>query len=556
MESTGAVRTDAAEWSANRRAQALEAPGAGAQELGHEWREKKLEGGYVELPLSYLSEAWRLYNADRLRFHDLRVLFGLLSCEGGWQRACGVSFAVLDALGVFCADSLQRSLARLVAHEALELDDRGCFTLNRRLGSESESAASAALPHAHRRVPFSRRLARRLAQHCGHVLVGTVIGLAARGLWQRDGHIELVGRCSAAWIAQQYGLGLSSVRAALRQLREESWIVSLHDAQRSTHLDRLHGPRYAFNPYAKGFTRLRAKSGGVGSRARAKSGGVKDTGIPISEDRDLKIHIRPERAARDGASHDPVQSTDVAFAVAADGAQRVVPHLERADLQRSAVLDTVFERGAAAGRWSGSEAARLDLYAQAQRALRCGTRNAVGLFVRSLSAGWSDRISQLDEDRGHALLRRAQGTAVPLGLRTCSLSALAEVELSTECAAALGAAVRARSAELAGAPLAQAVCSARSGPSAARNAESDCGVVRPRVGSAANARVLTSAEANQELIGLLERTGAERSEKNRLYAQACTILTRQSQRGRRIRSADVAEVVSALWDDAQWARAG
>src|SRR5262249_25563386 len=82
-----------------------------------------------------------------------------------------------------------------------------------------------------RLVPVPRRMLRLLASAARPALVATVFAHLLRCLYSRGGRFSARGRCKASWVADTFGVALSRVKAARRELVASGWLIPLEANQ-------------------------------------------------------------------------------------------------------------------------------------------------------------------------------------------------------------------------------------------------------------------------------------------------------------------------------------
>ena len=361
------------------------------------WIRRKPDGGFVLITGTTLLAAWWALMREIITVRDLRVwlaCFELVerrSAAPGGRRPFFTEAEVAQVAGIKTARSVRAVIRRLESvgmlfwsakrieplplpvtdDERIEFSDWACDVQN----------------HA-RPVPVPRRIVVFLARCSRRAVTATVFAHLLRCMYYRGGRVNSGGRCKATWVAKTFGLHERTIKAARQELLEQRWLIPRDSSQ---HMLNRWGPAVVVN-LTWGTKRVRSESP---PRKRPSSTGSPP---PISNKKlsSRLINNKPARGQPWG-SDDPGSWRPPNFR-----------RLSAEDLENPARLQALFDQANAAGLVERTEARRLDFFAAAEHALRTVKRNSCGLFFSMIRSGWWQHISQEDEDRARAKLRRLE----------------------------------------------------------------------------------------------------------------------------------------------------
>lgn len=348
----------------------------------------KPDGGFCFVPVRPLMAAWWAYKRGIIKLVDLRVWlasFELLArrCAMEDGRLPRYTLAELKALvGGVGGEHTRHSVARLTRAGLVRWTESAI----EHTGDVPEVGQGRTFPEVlslvinnRRKVPMPRRVIRLLTKTSKASLIATTLGHALRCLYFRSGGVRPDGLCKASWVADVFEIDQRSVKRARSELA--AWgLLSLGTARQFV-LNRFGQPVTFALDWAE-------RQSGLSPRKRVpttKLSPPKETGISLPRSENQK----PGGPGRVGVR---IRT--------AGNLNRIV----RSDLSDPVRLTALFEHAHRSGWVSHTESGRLRVFAGAQRALRCATRNAPGFFVTILKRGLWTHLAGTDEERARSLL--------------------------------------------------------------------------------------------------------------------------------------------------------
>ena len=264
-------------------------------------------------------------------------------------------------------------------------------------GSEGVLEALSGKRSPFRPIPIPRAVLRFVARS-GKASVGkTVIAYAVRGLSiDREGAgVHSSGTVKASWIASVFGLSLRSVKSARKALIGSELITKdTGSFQRKLNRD---GAFFRFNCNWSG----EKKFAPLGAKSRvifAPPYKYKKTSYEFKNQKTQSAALKPAGVCKANAEKPDLRD------------------VRREDLKTVPRVGELFRQGVAAGWAKGSEAEFLNWAAAAIRANAARVRDPVRVFVAIVRQRRWDLITQAQEDKARAVIRRyreSSGGGVP-----------------------------------------------------------------------------------------------------------------------------------------------
>lgn len=354
------------------------------------------------MPALPLIGAWRAYKQGIVPLSDVRVWLGIFEvrarrCGDRHCRSSGTvehELAVLTDLPRAGVAAAIRRLGRagLVRPRSTGPEAVGDVARLTSLLQEDFQQSLAQVANHRRRIPVPRRVLRCLCRNPRPVLLATVLGHLLRCLYYRERACCPDGRCKASWISAVFRVDVRNVKAARRELVELGMLLMEPTDQRS--MNRW-GPRVRFN--------LEWRTPG----ADARSAGSPPRSAPET------CRLPPLKKNRELASRMNNQEPALRRQAGAYAESRVLPpptlrRVLAVDLQQPERTALLFEEAVRCGFVAGTASDRLKVFAAAERAKACGTRNPCGLFVWLMRRRRWNHITLRDEDAARAAQRRLE----------------------------------------------------------------------------------------------------------------------------------------------------
>lgn len=257
---------------------------------------------------------------------------------------------------------------------------------------------------AFRPVPVPRRMIRYLARSTQIAMMKTIVAYLVRGLTldRQTGEVRNVGSVKASWIAASFGISLRSVKGCRKQLIEMGWLtqdetVSQWKLNRTGAFFRINlewGP-LPVRPIA-------ASPADNSARASRQFAPRRLQNRPESAPpyRDLRTSIESRNQRTQGA-----EPAGVCAANTEEGKPRL-SNVTRQDLERFSRVSELFRQAVHRRLINDSEASFLNWVSATVRARTCGGRDPVKVFLGIVKRKLWGHITQEDEDRARAAIRR------------------------------------------------------------------------------------------------------------------------------------------------------
>ncbi len=360
----------------------------------------KPQGGYRLLSIDHLCAAWCAYKSRELSWLGFRVFLGLHEVaerrkvaslqetkrgEGLWRDTVVLELQLL----VRCARASQvrAALAQLERVGLLRQKDgrvelKACVELGR------QARDMAARISRRGTIPVPRQALRYLAAGGSTAVVAYMLGITIRCCHVRaGGEFNSRGRCSIRFVAELFGLDVRTVKRAAATVVPLGWMEKDRATYRWT---RRHGSAVRVNTQWRGPD--------TESPPRRSENSTKSP--PPIKKQELLTDPKNQEPSVVPTANQPKPE------VAPSNALRSLSIKELRDPDR---LMLRFRRAVEVGLAADCPASRLRFFAAAQHALRVATRNPCGLFVTVVRQSLWRFVSQADEDRAQAMLRRAAG---------------------------------------------------------------------------------------------------------------------------------------------------
>jgi hypothetical protein len=404
-----------------------------------------IAGGFVLVPVRQLLFAWRACRRSPLGVGDFRTW---LACQEMLARRCTLDdgrsptygFAELARLTGVSEKRARSSVNHLVGAGLLAWSDALVDFPDAESGSGSDpddDTLTDSIGGGRGSLAIPRRILRLLVGGARPALIATVLAILLRCLSRGRGGFKSRGRVKASWIARVFDVDLRRVKQARKELIDLGWIAHEPTDQwaenswgRVYHIDLAwertaveDGPRLP-PPPAPGGRRLpppdlHPEPLRENKNQDPASGGP--AGVEIREKEEKRNSPPPPATAtppspverkQESGSRRPVVKTD-----GAGGAPPPAPRLDDVrveDLRDTGRLLGLYDRAVARGLVGSSEADRLRFVGAAEHALTVGKGNPPGLFLYLVRGGLWRYLTQQDEDRANARIKRElRGKALP-----------------------------------------------------------------------------------------------------------------------------------------------
>lgn len=361
---------------------------------------KRPDGGFVFIPASMLIATWWVYKRRFIEFKDVRVW---LACQELLATRCSLkpgrvpAFRPEELVTLTRLKRVGSSVARLERaglvtwSEARIAFPKGAQVLT--LGDTAALMAAVQSVENHRRkVPVPRRLLTFLARATRPAVVATALGHLLRCMYYRDEGCSPIGRCKASWVAKHFEMDLRNIKSARKELQalgEEGGLLIRHDSPHWT-VNRF-GPRVEIN--------LNWSPPGFVKRRKSPP---RDTAIctespPPDSNRELSSKEETKNAAP------PVRS---GFFETKRGRVVDLRNVQGENLCDDQALLMLYEQATSRAILPRCESTRLQFFAAAEHARRCGQSNPPGLFVAVVRRRLWHHITQAEEDAARVRLKR------------------------------------------------------------------------------------------------------------------------------------------------------
>lgn len=413
---------------------------------GH-WK-TTVEGGFRHISIMQLAMTWWLYSGKHLNARQFRMVFALHEQQQRRSvRQKGVERPEKPAYGftelrrlIGARDpetvtdaALRRDLAKLAKLGLVKAEARSISFATSPNQLTVEDLAGfwqlyEQIPNQRRRVAMPRRTLRALAGGFSRSTSGVILALLIRGMFghkKQDGYRH-DGRAKCSWIAEVFGLGLRSVKAARAQLVDRAWITELPTTQWQKNKWGMHYVIDIDHDWSPGSTPEHDDQKPANDQA------VGEGGTPGNAPGKI-VKIAPPTSGGGGKSAPPCLNSSPSSieeelnnsSPAQDAGRSVVSSkknsgtrqppklhdMQPEDLQSFERLHQLYEQAVDRGRAHAGERGRLDFFALAHRAKAHGD-NPVRLFAALLRDQRWAWITDSDEDEAHRWIKHhTQGIA-------------------------------------------------------------------------------------------------------------------------------------------------
>ena len=381
----------------------------------------RIAGGFARVPVGALARAWRACRSGPLGVGDFRAWLALREMAA---RRCAVGEGRAPAFGPAELARLLGVSERRAAASARRLERAGLVAWSGSAvafpgddGPPDDSLADS-IGGGRGDLAVPRRMLRHLARGGRPALIATALGILLRCLSRRREGFDGRGRVKASWIAEAFGVDLRAIKAARKGLTVLGWIAPEPSDQ------------LAENRWGRAY-RIDLAWAPPGPSAGAEVGcrrsppppaiGCRRSPPPLLDQDPLRDQRRNQEPASGGPAGVEMGEMGklAGMGRAGPGPRRdgpgggtpELPPPRLADVRPEDLADVgrVLElhgQAAARGLVGSSEADRLKFAAAAEHALAVGTVNAPGLLIHLVRGKLWRYLTQEDEDRAQAKLKR------------------------------------------------------------------------------------------------------------------------------------------------------
>lgn len=359
---------------------------------------KKPFGGFYFMRARSLLAAWILLKREAIKFYDLRLW---LACHEMIERRCTLEpdrlpffqeKELIQLVGSGNISKVTKGIQKLTKVGLLEWE-RNCINIDTHKAeltledSDDWLDTLTSVKNNRRKIPMPRKVLRHVIKTRNVNLIGTLFGFLFRCLYYRKDRCVSGGRCKVSWISEALQLNERNVKSAKKQLVELGWIIPGDADQRS--LNRWGQPVI-----------INLLWQATPNSAKAK------TPPPIAQNNaKLPPPIYNKKPLTGSNTQSPNGTTGVKNKTLSQK-RPSLKHIDLEDLIIATRLDELYRQATEAGRLPHSEFNRLLWFAAAEYALEVGKRNPCGLFVKLYSEKLWHYITQKQEDRARAKLKR------------------------------------------------------------------------------------------------------------------------------------------------------
>jgi hypothetical protein len=426
-----------------------------------------IAGGFLLVPVTQLLSTWRACRQESLGAGDFRTW---LACREMLARRCTIDHdraptygcAELARLTGVAEKRARASVRRLADAGLLQWSDQAIAFPH---DGEPDDALDDTIGRGKGALAIPRRILRFLVDGARPALIAAVLGTLLRCLARGRGGFKARGRIKASWIARVFEVDLRRVKQARKQLIDLGWITPEPTEQwaenkwgRVHHIDLAwdrpvaeQGPRLPPPPALEGRrspppdlhpepfqedqNQEPAPGGPAGVEIPEGAGEqsprpplpvLRATGSPAILAEAVAVDVRSEAARIETACPPPrwVESEREIVArrpavVVVGGKEPSLPaptlnDVRIEDLKETGRLLGLLTQAIVRGLVGSSEADRLRFVSAAEHALGVGQGNPPGLFMHLVRGRLWGYLTQLDEDRANARLKRElQGAPLP-----------------------------------------------------------------------------------------------------------------------------------------------
>jgi hypothetical protein len=358
---------------------------------------KKPDGGFCFIRVRSLLAAWVLFKRSDVTLYDLRAY---IACFEMQARRCQIesdrlpTFTEEELISLLSSGSktkVKNSIRRLMKVGLLQWDRNSIDTDTTKVEEKLEESddwldAILQVKNNNRKIPFPRRILRYIIKTQSPTLIGAVFGILIRGLYYKKGRCISGGRCKTSWIAIVFRLNSRNLKRERKRLIEIGWLIPCESSQHQLNrwgLALMINLHWQNSPENAEVTPLEAKN---------------DTKVPppiINEKLSYKRNNNQKLRRRSGVQN----RTGV-------DAKPSLKNIMLEDLRTPERLERLFHRAVSAGIVPHSESSRLAWFSAAEHALQAGRQNPCGLFVAIYRQELWHHITQDQEDRAGAKIKR------------------------------------------------------------------------------------------------------------------------------------------------------
>jgi hypothetical protein len=436
-----------------------------------------IAGGFVLVHVAGLMAAWaegrgRLLTRAYLALLEIRAR----RCRIGEGQIAACSHAELAGL-LDVTPKKARALARRLEATGLVTWESGLPAFPKPKPANVEALRDT-IGGGMGSVIIPRRMLRFLAGGARPALIATVLGIILRCLSRRKGGFDGRGRVKAAWIARVFGVALSRVKAARKQLIALGWItpepgdqwamnrwgrayrVSLDwaalagspvgppptDPGSPVGLPDLHQDL----PSGNDNNQEPASGGPAGVQLSEREGRTETPNSPAATPPVVPAPMAPMTPASSAPATTPTSPAQGSPAVSPSARPAATPKPSPAvpgpgglpaprlddvrveDLKDTGRLMELLGQAVSRGLVSESEADRLRFLGAAEHALAIGKENPAGLFAYLIRGKLWRYLTQDDEDRANARIKAFLRGPEPPGVASSSIQPPARPMLSED----------------------------------------------------------------------------------------------------------------------------
>ena len=359
---------------------------------------KKPDGGFCFIRVRSFLAAWIIFKRENISLFELRLF---LACQELLARRCQfkgdrlptyTEEELISLVGSGTKSKVKKGIQRLAAAGLLHWE-RNCISTdtaeaeNKLEKSEDWLDALSLVKNNRRKMPVPRRILRNIIKTRDRTLIGTVFGCLFRCLYFRQGMCISGGRCKASFISKALRLNLRGVKAARGQLIQLGWIAPCDAGQMS--LNRWGLPMIINLQWQMAEKAKELKITPPIAQNQAKVAPPLNQKLFYKKNNNQKLHRRSGVQNRTRVDFKPS-----------------LKNIRLEDLRKPERLERLFRRAVSAGVVPLSESSRLAWFSAAEHALQAGKQNPCGLFVAMYRQKLWHHITQDEEDRARAKLKR------------------------------------------------------------------------------------------------------------------------------------------------------
>ncbi len=392
-----------------------------------------IAGGFILIPVCQIMATWRACRRSPLGVADFRTWIACREmvarrCTLDHSRAPTYGLAELSRLTGVSPKRARASVKRLVAAGLLTWSDEVIGFTD--AGDPDDDSLADTIGAGKGALAVPRRILRLLAGGARPALIATALAVLLRCLARGRGGFKSRGRVKAAWIARTFDVDLRRVKHARGELTDLGWIApepvdqwAMNRWGRAYRIDltwgpaapregprlppppdpsghRLPPPDSDPEPLRENETQEPAPGGPAGVEIQERKEEEPIPTLPVA------LTVPP---CRGGGEQGPVPRRPPLITAGAGGGPLPAPTLNDVrveDLKDTGRLLRLHAQAVARGLVGPSEADRLRFIGAAEHALALGKGNPPGLFMYLVRDRLWRYVTQEDEDRAHARLKR------------------------------------------------------------------------------------------------------------------------------------------------------